>query len=176
MAGDVAEAFLARSRELLADNYLPRVERCLEKLSDEEIWRRAAPESNSVGNLVLHLAGNLRQWVVSGVGGGTDVRRRREEFDERGPVAREELLARLRATVAEAGEALSRVPPESLLERRRIQALDVSLLEAVYHAVEHFSMHTGQIILLTKLLKGDLGFYDFSDGTPRTRWHKEGDE
>ena len=176
MAGGVAEAFLARSRELLAGHYLPRVERCLEKLSDEEIWRRAVPESNSVGNLVLHLAGNLRQWVVSGVGGGTDVRRRQEEFDARGPVPREELLSRLRATVAEAGEALSRVPPDSLLERRRIQGLDVSLLEAVYHAVEHFSMHTGQVILLTKLLKGDLGFYDFSGGTPRTRWHKEGDE
>lgn len=170
MTGDVSEAFLARSRELLAGHYLPRVERCLERLSEEEIWRRVAPDSNSVGNLLLHLAGNLRQWVVSGLGGAEDVRRRQDEFDERGPVPRAELLARLRATVEEAAQVLSRLPPESLLERRRIQTLDVSVLEAVYHAVEHFSMHTGQIILLTKMMKGELNFYDFSDGTPRTRW------
>ena len=131
---DVSTAFLARSRELLSADYLPRVERCLEKLSDEDIWHRAATETNSVGNLVLHLSGNLRQWVVSGLGGAADVRRRDEEFVERGPVQREELLARLRATVEEASEVLSRLPPESLLERRRIQSLDVSVLQAVYHA------------------------------------------
>ncbi|HEV2762972.1 MAG TPA: DinB family protein [Pyrinomonadaceae bacterium] len=173
---DVARAFLARSRELLTSDYLPRVERCLEKLSDAEIWHRPAPDANSVGNLMLHLSGNLRQWVVSGLGGEADARQRQTEFDERGPLPRGEVLARLRATVEEAAEVLSRLPPESLLERRRIQSLDVSVLQAVFHAVEHFSMHTGQIILLTRMMKGALNFYDFSDGTPRTRWHKRNDE
>lgn len=167
----IAERFIGESRKVLTAEHLPRIERCLERLTDEEIWWRPNDESNSVGNLVLHLSGNVRQWIVGGVGGGSQERDRQKEFDERGPVPRAELLSKLRATIADADRALAAVNPSTLLERRRIQGEDVDILEAVYHVVEHFSMHTGQIILLTKMRRGDLAFYDVSpEGTASPQW------
>ena len=168
---ETARAFLFEARRHLSQDYLPKLERCLERLTDEQVWWRAGEHSNSVGNLLLHLEGNLRQWVVCGAGGGEDLRERDREFAERRRVPREELLACLRAAVAEADSALARLDPRALLETRRVQGLDVTLLAAVFHAVEHFSMHTGQIVLLTKMLAGeDLAFYDFSGGVPRPNW------
>ena len=177
---EIARAFIEEARRLLSRDYLPKIERCLERLTEEQIWWRANPDSNSVGNLMLHLAGNARQWIVAGVGGAEDTRERQSEFEagkggesETRPTA-SELLARLRATLGEVDAVLARLEPDALLERRRIQGLDdVLVLNAVFHAVEHFSTHTGQIILLTKLLTaGDLRFYDFSAGAPRANWHK----
>ena len=168
---ETARAFLEESRRHLSEDYLPKIERCLERLTDEQVWWRAGEHTNSVGNLILHLEGNLRQWVVCGAGGAADLRDRDREFAERRPLPREELLARLRAVVAEADAALARLDPSTLLERRRVQGLDVTLLAAAFHAVEHFSTHTGQIVLLTKMLTGrDLAFYDFPEGVPRRNW------
>jgi|SRR5919108_5789176 uncharacterized damage-inducible protein DinB len=169
---EAAQSFIDHSRRLLVNHYFPRIERCLERLSDEEIWWRAHPESNSVGNLMLHLAGNIRQWVISGLGGASDRRQRQQEFDARGPIPRAELLTGLQRTIEEADVVLASVSPRRLAERRRIQGCDVTVMEAIYHVVEHCSMHTGQIILLTKLRTGDLAFYDVSDGTPRPQWHR----
>jgi uncharacterized damage-inducible protein DinB len=166
-------SFIEHSSKLLTDQHLPRIERCLAQLSDEEIWWRPNPECNSVGNLMLHLAGNVRQWLISGVGGAADRRQRQQEFDERRPIPREELFSGLKGTVEEATAVLASISPRSLRERRQIQGRDVTVLEAIYHVVEHFSMHTGQIILLTKMRKGDLGFYSVADGTPRPRWLRE---
>ena len=170
---DIATAFIAQSRSILMRDDLPRIERCLEKLSDEEIWWRANDESNSIGNLLLHLNGNVRQWIVSGLGGRPDARVRQEEFDERRILPRAELLKRLKETLAEADAVLAELEPSGLLESRHIQADDVTVLEAIYHVVEHFSMHTGQIILLAKTLKaGEIRFYDFSSGAPVETWHE----
>ena len=174
MSPETGRAFLAEARRHLREGYLPKIERCLERLTDEQVWWRASERSNSVGNLLLHLEGNLRQWVISGAGGAEDARVRDREFEERRRLSREELLASLRATVEEADEALARLDPSALLETRRVQGLDVTLLSAVFHAVEHFSMHTGQIILLAKMLADeDLAFYDFSAGAPRPNWGAE---
>ena len=171
MSSETGRAFLAEARRHLGEDYLPKIERCLERLTDEQVWWRTSERSNSIGNLLLHLEGNLRQWIVSGAGGAADARVRDREFAERRAVPREELLAALRAAVAEAGDVLARLDPAALLETRRVQGLDVTRLAAVFHAVEHFSMHTGQIILLTKLLADeDLAFYDFSEGVPRENW------
>lgn len=168
---DAAQAFIVKARSLLAGEYLPKIERCLERLSDEEVWRRANAESNSIGNLLLHLSGNARQWIVSGVGQTEDGRERQLEFDQREVVPRDELLRRVRQTLAEVDDVLARLDSSRLLEPRRIQGYDVTVLEAVFHVVEHFSMHTGQIILLTKLIKSaDLKFYDFSAGDPKATW------
>src|SRR6266545_3757665 len=134
---EVAQSFIAQSRRLLMDHYLPRIERCLERLSDEEIWWRAHPEFNSVGNLMLHLAGNVRQWVISGLGVAADQRQRQQEFDERGPLPRAELLNGLKRTVEEADVVLASLSPRLLPERRQIQGCDVTVLEAIYHVVEH---------------------------------------
>lgn len=158
---DVGEAFISKARALLTADYLPKIERCLELLGDDQIWWRSNSESNSIGNLVLHLSGNARQWIVSGVGGANDVRARSQEFAERSLIPRDELLKRLRETVADANDVLRLLDPATLLEQRRIQGCDVTLLDAIFHVVEHFSMHAGQIIYITKLLSvSDLHFYD----------------
>ena len=170
---EVSRAFVTEARRLLTDEYLPKIERCLEKLSDDEIWWRPNAESNSVGNLLLHVAGNARQWVVSGLGGEADIRVRDAEFDERSPIPRAELLLRLRQTVREVDSVLVDFNDREILAQRKIQGTNVSALQAIFHVTEHFSMHTGQIILLTKMLaRKDLGFYDFSTGVPVHSWRK----
>jgi uncharacterized damage-inducible protein DinB len=173
----IEEAFLAESRRLLTGSYLPRIEQAVAGLSEEQIWWRANPDSNSVGNLILHLTGNVRQWIVSGIGGAADDRNRQGEFDTRGPLPTTEMLSRITSTVEEADRVLESVSPAALLERRRIQTYDVTVLQAIYAVVEHFSMHTGQIIALAKMWKGDLGFYQLSHGTPHPAWRggKDGD-
>jgi uncharacterized damage-inducible protein DinB len=174
---ETARTFVAKSRSLLSDEYLPKIERCLEELSEEAVWWRANPESNSIGNLLLHLAGNVRQWIVSGIGGAPDDRIRQQEFDAQAGITRAELLARLRQALLEVDEVLAAFDPSRVLEERHIQGYDVVVLEALFHVVEHFAMHTGQIILLTKMLKGaDLKFYEFSSGNPKPDWgHSKND-
>jgi uncharacterized damage-inducible protein DinB len=152
---DVTEEFLVKSCSLLVSEYLPKIERCLEHLTDEDVWWRPNDASNSIGNLMLHLRGNVTQWIIGGVGGQARERRRQEEFDERTHVPAKELLANLRAVVQEAGEVIRGLDADALLSRRQIQDYDVTVLEAIYHVVEHFSMHTGQIILLTKARRGE---------------------
>jgi uncharacterized damage-inducible protein DinB len=158
---EIGRAFIASSRAYFAEDYLPKIERCLELLTDEQIWWRANPQSNSIGNLLLHLSGNVRQWIVCGLGGAPDARDRDSEFAQRGTIPRDELLARLKQTLSEADATLASFDPDKLLERHVIQGLDVLALEAIFHVVEHFSMHAGQIVLLTKQLTArDLNFYD----------------
>jgi uncharacterized damage-inducible protein DinB len=157
---DVSQEFLQKSRSLLVSDYLPKIERCLEVLGDDDVWWRANEASNSIGNLVLHLCGNVTQWIIGGVGGRPYERHRQQEFDERTSIAAGELLRRLRAVVEEADEVTGALDADALLTRRRIQGYDVTVLEAIYHVVEHFGMHTGQIILLSKARTGtDLGLW-----------------
>ena len=152
---DVTQVFLAKSRSLLVSDYLPKIERCLEHLTDEDVWWRPNDASNSIGNLMLHLRGNVTQWIIGGVGGQARERRRQQEFDERTQIPGKELLANLRAVVEEADEIIRGLDASTLLSRRDIQDYEVTALEAIYHVVEHFSMHTGQIILLTKARTGE---------------------
>jgi uncharacterized damage-inducible protein DinB len=167
---DISRAFIDQSRRLLTESYLPRIERAVEDVSTEQVWWRANPQSNSIGNLLLHLNGNVRQWIISGLGGEQDVRKRQREFDAQTGADATELLRDLRATVGAADQVLANIEPSTILERRRIQSYDVTVMKAIYAVVEHFSMHTGQIILLAKTFKGDLAFYDLSSGEPRPTW------
>ena len=168
---DSGRAFIDRSRQYLTADYLPKIRICLEGLSTEDIWWRPNDASNSVGNLVLHLAGNIRQWVVSGIGGTTDIRKRQEEFDQLGGLAGPELLAHLETALSDVDQVLAELPTSELSEAREIQGLKVSVLDALYHVVEHFSMHTGQIIYLSKLRSGrDLGLWEVKDGKATPKW------
>ena len=172
-SASVSESFIAEARRLLREEYLPKIERCLEKLTDEQVWWRANTESNSIGNLVLHLSGNARQWIVSGLGGKTDDRVRQREFDQRAIISREELFSTLEQTLKEVDSVLANFNLERILEQHEIQGTPVTALEAILHVTEHFSMHTGQIILLGKMLSGkNFGFYDFSTGTPVPAWNE----
>jgi uncharacterized damage-inducible protein DinB len=168
----IGEAFIAQSRSLLQD-YLAKIERCLSLLNDQQIWWRANPESNSIGNLLLHLSGNVRQWIVVGLGGAADTRDRDSEFAQREVISQSDLTARLAETLQEADATLAGFDPEKLLQKFQIQGLEVPALEAILHVVEHFSMHTGQIILMAKMFAQiDLEFYDFKGTVPVPTWKR----
>lgn len=151
--------FLAFSSEKLTE-LASRLDTCLAQLTDEQIWTRGGENENAVGNLVLHLCGNVRQWIISGVGGEPDLRRRDAEFAAQGGVTTAELRERLKTTLGQAVPVIDSVTEQHLSEPLSIQGYDVTVLGAIYHVVEHFAMHTGQIIFITKMLTGtDLGFY-----------------
>jgi uncharacterized damage-inducible protein DinB len=115
----------------------------------------------------------VRQWIVCGIGAAADNRDRDSEFAQRDTISRDELLAGLKQTLNEADAALSKFDPDKLLERHSIQGCDVTALAAIFHVVEHFSMHTGQIIMMAKMFSEvDLGFYDFTDATPVLKWKR----
>ena len=165
--------FIRQARIFLAEDYMPKIQRCLERLSDEQIWWRANEESNSVGNLILHLCGNARQWIVSGLGERSDARNRDSEFAQRALIPRTELTKLVVDTLKDVDQVLQEFDASRLLTPYKIQGKDVIALEAIFHVVEHFSMHTGQIILITKMLEGtDLNFYDFSTGVPIHTWNR----
>jgi len=133
---------------------LKRIEHCLKQLNDDQVWWRPDESQNSIGNLILHLCGNLRQWIVSGLGGAKDERNRPQEFSERGPVSKRELLASLKAVVRDSADALSKMTPEEWLRVRRIQGVDSTGLAAAFRAIPHFRGHTQEIIFRTRCLLG----------------------
>ena len=137
-----------------------RIETCVGKLNATQIWTRSSENENAPGNLILHLTGNVRQWIISGVGGAADHRERDAEFNARSGAGSAELAARLRATVEEAAEIISRQTAAQLERRITVQNYELTVFEAIYHVVEHFAGHTGQIIFVTKFMTGeDMGFY-----------------
>jgi uncharacterized damage-inducible protein DinB len=143
--------FLASSQHAIAKQNLPRIVECLQQLSEEEIWWRPNSASNSAGNLVLHLCGNVRQWIISGLGGAEDKRERDREFAERGPIPRQALVTQLRRTVRDACRVLARLSDDSLSRKHEIQGYQVTGLDAAFRVADHFGYHTGQIIYITKL-------------------------
>lgn len=152
-------ALPAEARDRIRKVYLPRITRCLGLLSEEAIWWRPNPASNSAGNMALHLEGNIRQWIVAGLGGAADRRQRDLEFSERGPIPRRVLLSKLRKAVTEACRVLVRMSHSDLERAYSIQGFRVTGSQAISHVTEHFAYHAGQIIYLTKLKRGkDLAF------------------
>lgn len=142
--------------------YVEKIRHCVGLLSDEQVWWRPNRRSNSIGNLVLHLCGNLSQWLLAGVGGQRDERRRPLEFTADRAASRAELLERLAAVVASSRELLGGLSEADLAAARSIQGYATDGLRAVLHAWEHMSYHTGQIVLITKQQIGDdvpLEFY-----------------
>jgi uncharacterized damage-inducible protein DinB len=170
---ELADAFLAEARRYLTVEYPTKIRSCVAQLSDDDLWWRPNDVSNSVGNLLLHLAGNIRQWIVSGVGGAADVRRRQSEFDERGPLPRADVLRRFDAAIADAERVMAGMEGWQLTAPRRIQGRDTTVLLALFHVVEHCAMHAGQIAYLTKLRGGrDLGFYRDAGGLAIPTWQE----
>lgn len=163
MSDDWANEFLRYAAGKLKQ-HLRQVIRCARLLNQDEIWYRANPHANSVGNLILHLTGNVGQWILEGLGGEAFHRDRRAEFAQRGPLPAAAIVSDLERVVARAMEILSGLDAQALMTHRTIQGYEVSGLLAVFHVVEHFAGHTGQIVHITKLLRNiDLSLYD-ADG------------
>lgn len=157
---DTATVFLAFSRKQLCEVMWPRLKEAIRPLNQDQIWWRPNEASNGIGNLLLHLNGNVRQWIVSGIGGNQFERNRDAEFNERDHLDPVRLQTKLDETIQQAAGVLSRVSQAELLRVRNIQGYEVSGLDAVYHVVEHFAMHYGQILYIVKMLQAnDLGFY-----------------
>ena len=165
---DVSALFLAQSRHMLIEQCWPRLKGCVESLTDEQLWWRPNEACNSIGNLLLHLNGNVREWLVTSFNRQEDNRNRPAEFNQRESISASALLDQLGATIQQASEVLARLTPDDLIARYEIQGYKVSGLEAIYHVVEHFAMHYGQILYIVKTLQGaDLGFYSYLNKTGR---------
>lgn len=158
--------FIERAVHHLREEYLPRIERASSAMPREDLWWCPHRSTNSVGNLLLHLEGNVRQWILHGLGGQPDGRDRDAEFRAEDGATRAQLLAELRGTVEDACAVIEALDDRDLLGRRRIQGFETSGLAAVLHVVEHFSWHCGQIVWIAKLRAGvghEIAFYDDRD-------------
>jgi hypothetical protein len=140
---------------LTLDEGLRKIEHCVGQLSESDVWWRPGDSLNGVANLLLHLRGNVRQWIVAGVGGSPDVRKRPEEFAARGSIPKAKLLDELRRTVEEAKLAIRASTPEAIVRPRHVQHGDVTGVEAVFNSVSHFVGHVQEIVHLTRTLRGE---------------------
>ena len=168
MSFDLSLRFLERSRHYLGVEYPAKIRAAALTVPADRIWWRANATSNSVGNLLLHLTRNVRQWIVSGVGGAPDVRHRDEEFAARGGADINALLDGLDAALRDVVAALDTLDANTLGESRTIQGRETTVFAAIYHVVEHFSGHTGQLILMAKSFsEGAVRFYEDTGGLAR---------
>jgi uncharacterized damage-inducible protein DinB len=158
---ELSNAFLSFSRQKLIGEMWPRLCSCLDELTEEQIWWRPNESSNSIGNLLLHLNGNVRQWILQSIGCVENVRDRDSEFSQRERIPVPEMRAALDTTLQQVDSVLQKLTAQDLLRKHHIQAYEnVLALDAIYHVVEHFAMHYGQILYIAKLIGGkDLGFY-----------------
>ena len=161
LSNNIEAEYIAYARRRLLMEYLPKIQKCIAELSDEDVWWRSDETNNSIGNLILHLSGNVRQWIVGGLGGVSDVRNRAQEFSERTHIAKSALLKKLEDTLRDADRVLEQFDSRRLLEPTTLQGFEATYLDALSHVVEHFALHLGQIIFITKLrAKKDLKFYN----------------
>jgi uncharacterized damage-inducible protein DinB len=168
---DPSTLFLNAARHFLADEYRVKLRTAVQAIPPDRLWWRPNDDCNSVGNLLVHLAGNLRQWMLAGVGGRPFTRNRAAEFAAREGAERATLLADLEGVLDDVDALLERLTPERLSERCAIQGRDITVLEAVFHVTEHFSTHLGQIILLAKMAApGHVRFYDDAGGLAKPLW------
>jgi uncharacterized damage-inducible protein DinB len=159
LTADLVQELIDQSIRRIEDN-TPRILKCLTELSQEEIWNHPNESSNSVGNIILHICGNVTQYILSSLGGIEDIRERDKEFNTTGGITKHELINRLTGTLAQAVKIIGQQSEESLMKKRMVQGFQLSGIGIIVHVVEHYSYHTGQIAFWTKLLKNkDLAFY-----------------
>ncbi len=158
---DISQAIVSQFNVRVYDEGVARIKRCLSMLNDEQIWSSSSEELNSVGNLILHLCGNVVQWIGTGVGDMPDVRVRKAEFLRESRYPRKDLINKLDALKPLTDIAFSELTDELLLDRRSVQGFQERVLGIIIHVIEHFSYHVGQIAYITKqMTDSQLGFYD----------------
>ncbi len=161
MGTDSVGAALLREAEFrLFDEFVPRIKICIARLDDAALWHRPNSQLVSAGDLVVHLCGNVRQWIGSGLGKLPDDRDRDSEFAEKRQLSKATLLGMLEALECDIRAVLQSVDPDTLLAPRRVQCFEETGVSILVHVVEHFSYHLGQISYITKLhTDTDLGYY-----------------
>jgi uncharacterized damage-inducible protein DinB len=168
-----SEIFLSRSRYWLTKEYPIKLRHCVNALPRDAVWARPDEASNSIGNLLVHLTGNVTEWILGGVGGRSIKRHRAAEFEQQNGADGAALLDKLEKVLQEADAVLAGLTEKDLDRSIVIQGRDTNVLGAIYHVVEHFAMHTGQIILMTKTrAPGKIQFYEDDAGLARPIWHQ----
>ena len=163
-AQEFTDTFIAEVKRRIMEESWERIQICLSHLSEEEIWWRANERTNPIGNILLHLCGNLRQWVLSGLDKAPDIRQRQNEFDEQGPIPKAALLIKMENLLQDVEVALDRVTPETLLKKHPVQVYEESGVSILTHVTEHFSYHVGQITYFVKMRKNvDTAYYGGQD-------------
>jgi uncharacterized damage-inducible protein DinB len=158
-----ARVFARESVRHLCEEYMPRLREAVDRLPRTDLWWCPHERSTSVGNILLHLEGNVRQWILSGLGGLPDHRHRAAEFAAGEGGTKEELMGALRECVQEACALIGSLDESALGATRSIQGFETTGLGAVYHVVEHFSWHVGQVVWIAKMRSGEdhgIRFYD----------------
>lgn len=143
--------FLEQTNERIHNAY-ERIINCLDQLEEEHIWYRPDSDVNSIGIIINHLCGNLRQWIVSGIGGLQDIRNRPLEFDDSTKLSKHELINKFKKIINNCKKTIDNFNPGNLLEKRRIQGFDENALSAIYGAVTHLELHAGQITYITRII------------------------
>jgi uncharacterized damage-inducible protein DinB len=167
------EIFLSRSRYWLTKEYPTKLRHCVNALPKGTVWARPNDASNSIGNLLIHLTGNVTEWILGGVGGQTISRYRAGEFAQKDGREGPALLDDLEAILRKADSVLAGLNTKSLERSIVIQGRETTVVGAIYHVVEHFAMHTGQIVMLTKIYApGKIRFYEEAGGLARPIWHE----
>ena len=168
--------FVELSKYFLTQEYPSKLRQCIEALPERAVWARSNNDSNSIGNLLIHLTGNVRQWIVGGVAQQPVERNRSAEFEAREGGTGAELMSGLEEALREAGTVFDGLSDSDLTAERFIQGRPTTVLGAIYHVVEHFAMHTGQIVLLTKIhAPGAIHFYEDAGPLAKPLW-KRGDD
>jgi uncharacterized damage-inducible protein DinB len=155
----IAREFVDQSLFRINEN-TPKIKKCLEELNEEQIWQRPNEASNSIGNILLHLCGNITQYIISALGRQPDHRERDKEFAAKSGYSKEELQNKITNVLDEAIKTINSVDETRLMKIYYVQGFHHSGIGIIIHVTEHYSYHTGQVIFWTKLLKGiDLGLY-----------------
>ncbi|MBT8232762.1 MAG: DUF1572 family protein [Saprospiraceae bacterium] len=148
----------------LIEEGLTRIKKCLSMLSEKEVWHNQNKNTNSVGNLILHLSGNVTQYILSGIGDAEDLRVRDEEFDTTARISKDKLIAKIESTLHAANKTIQNIREEDLTKEIRVQGFSETTLSVIIHVIEHFSYHVGQITYYTKYIKdADTGYYEGLD-------------
>ena len=146
------------------DDAIAKIRHCVQQLSEDQLWWRPTESMNSIANLILHLCGNVRQWVIAGVGGSPDRRNRPQEFSQRDRIPTSQLIDMLDQLAIEFRQSLQNMTADEFMRRRNIQSFDVSALQAVVDSVTHFRGHTQEIIHITRIQLGAAYEFDFVPG------------
>ncbi|WP_422930437.1 DUF1572 family protein [Singulisphaera sp. PoT] len=162
---EIGRAYIELARERLK-NRAGMIEHCVNQLSEDQVWWRPTESMNSVANILLHLSGNIRQWIISGVGGTPDTRDRPAEFAAREQLPKAELLQRFRQAIAESDAVLASFDPSSLLDRRRIQGSEQSILYAIWRPIEHLGGHAQEVIYISRFQLGEDYRFAYVPKTP----------
>lgn len=148
------------------DASFEQIKHCVDQIDDSQVWWRPHETMNSIGNILLHLCGNLTQWIITGVRQEPDQRDRPAEFAERSNIPKTELLMRLQSVVNESRKVLTELPESTLLEPRRIQGFEQTILSATFDSLAHLAGHVQEIIYITRLQLGDKYRFAWVPTTP----------